>query len=307
MWGFGKLDGRWYFIKQFLSPKYPACDTESSPERLARRRQECQKFSQKKIAVYRALNAGSDGNDVRVREFFRVGPRFYIAMDKVESLSWTVETIAGLPANEIRRLCAIISHAIAGLHLEGLVHADLKHDNILYTKTASGSVTAKVIDFDSSFLERDPPGPEEEIVGDFNYFAPEVCARAQGEARPLTTKIDVFALGVLFHQYFSGRLPEFECGPHACPGDAILRGQRPKLSATIPPDIAQLLTAMLEREPEQRPTAWEVYQALLPGQVYAPSARMRTPPPTHRDEPAPPSTSSASAGGDKAFYRPGDL
>ncbi len=299
MWGFGRLEGTWYFIKQFLSPKYPAQDTESSPERLAKRRRECQRFTQKKVAIYQALNAGSDGNDVRVREFFRVGSRFYIAMDKVDALPWTVESIAGLEVDEIRRLCAIISHAIAGLHREGLVHADIKHDNILYTKTSSGLVTAKVIDFDNSFLESDPPGPEEEIVGDFNYFAPETCARVQGAEQALTTKIDVFALGVLFHQYFSGCLPAFEDETCVYPGDAVLRGFRPRLALTIPEDVAPLLLSMLEREPEQRPTAWEVYKALA-------SWADERPPEAASSAPAPAAGVSVKAGG-SPFYRPGDL
>ncbi len=299
MWGFGQLDDTWYFIKQFLSPKYPAQDTESSPERLAKRRRECQRFTQKKIAIYRALNAGSDGNDVRVREFFRVGSRFYIAMDKVDALPWTVETIAGLEMGEIRRLCAIISHAIAGLHREGLVHADIKHDNILYTKTSSGLVTAKVIDFDNSFLESDPPGAEE-IVGDFNYFAPETCARVQGVEQALTTKIDVFALGVLFHQYFSGCLPAFEGETCVYPGDAVLRGFRPRPALTIPEDIAPLLLSMLEREPERRPTAWEVYKALAPWADERPSEE-------EVDEAAVLASGVSVTDGASAFYRPGDL
>lgn len=265
MWGFGKKkDGITYFIKQFLTPKFPTNGKESSPERISKKIQQCERFVEQKKAVYDALNTNSDGNAVRVREFFRVETRFYIAMDKVDALSWTIDTIAALPAEETRRLCTIIAHAIAGLHKGGLIHADLKHDNILYTKTAGGTVTAKVIDFDSSFLESAPPAASEEVVGDFNYFAPEVCARAYGEDAKLTRKMDVFALGVLFHQYFSGLLPQFDREAFSCPGEAVLRGCPLRVHTSIPKETAQLIAAMLEKDPANRPTAWDVFTNLCP-------------------------------------------
>lgn len=259
MWGFGERDGVQYFIKQFLTPKFPVNDTESSPERIAKKIQECDRFAEAKKALYSVLNASSDGNNVRVREFFRLGSRFYIAMDKVDALPWTVETIAKLSDDETRRLCSIISHAISSLHYGGMVHADIKHENILYAKLNSGSVTAKIIDFDNSFLASTPPKAGEEIVGDFNYFAPEACACIYGESKALSCKIDIFALGILFHQYFSGELPKFEGGGYSCPGDAVLKGYPVILSDAIPTDVADLIRSMLKKTPEERPSAQEVF------------------------------------------------
>ncbi len=269
LWGFGTKDGVSYFIKQFLSPKYPANDPEASPEQLAKRRRKCDAFVAQKKAIYTALNTGSDGNDVRVREFFRVGSRFYIAMDKVDSLDWTIETVHAQSDAERRRLCAVIAHAIWGLHRNELIHADLKHENILYTRTPSGSVTAKVIDFDNSYLEGSPPS-QDEIVGDINYFAPETCARLNGVDAPLTRKVDIFALGVLFHQYFTGELPQFSREQYPCPGVAVLNGDGLTTDSSLPPDLAQLLGSMLQADPERRPSAWEVFCALRPGMEAVP-------------------------------------
>ncbi len=297
MWGFGERDGVQYFIKQFLTPKFPVNDTESSPERIVKKIQECDRFAETKKALYSVLNASSDGNNVRVREFFRLGSRFYIAMDKVDALPWTVETIARLSDDETRRLCAIISHAISSLHQGGIVHADIKHENILYTRLNNGSVTAKVIDFDNSFLAAVPPKDGEEVVGDFNYFAPEACARIYGERAVLGCKIDVFALGILFHQYFSGQLPKFEGDGYSCPGDAVLKGYSVILSDAIPADVANLIRSMLKKAPEERPSAQEVFCRLrqLPFDLNATEKEIKeavTPPPP---------------GGTNPFYRAGDL
>ena len=289
LWCFGTKDGKPYFIKQFLAPKYPTANSELTPQQREKYMHKCQRFINRKMAIYGALNAGSDGNDVRVRDFFRVGSRFYIAMDKVDSLEWTIEDVHRQSEEEKRRLCAIISHAIWGLHRKQLVHADLKHENILYTYTPAGTVTAKVIDFDNSYLEYDPPAPDD-IVGDINYYAPETCARLNGADLALTCQVDIFALGVLFHQYFTGTLPLFPREKYPCPGVAVLDGARLELDSSLPTDVAQLLDSMLQSNPGDRPTAWEVFYALHPQ-----DAALIAPPPPPEPEVAPAPTPSPEA------------
>ncbi len=264
MWCFGTYQGKEYFIKQFLSPKYPAEDKVSSPEKIAKKIKECEAFEQRRRRLYATLTEFSDGNDVSILEFFRVSSRYYIVTEKVEALPWTIETIAALEEREKRRICAIIAHAIAALHKGNIVHSDIKHDNILYTYTESGKVTAKIIDFDGGFLEYDPPSMEDGVTGDTNYFSPEVCARAYGEERLLTSKIDIFALGILFHQYFSGKLPGYDRSNASCPGEAVLQGNKLRLSEDLPRDISDLIGKMLSAAPQERPTAQEAFELLRP-------------------------------------------
>ena len=264
MWCFGIKGGKEYFIKQFLSPKYPYNDTVSSAKRIEKNRQACEAFEKEKISIYNVVNNFSDGNDVRIREFFRNESRFYIVMEKIDALPWEIPDLAALSEVEKRYLCAIVSHAVAALHRGGLIHADLKHENILYTKAANGNITAKVIDFDSAFLESDPPEGSN-ISGDWVYFSPEVWARTSGMDSKLTCKMDVFALGVLFHQYFSGELPGFskENGVTAT-GQAVLADLPLTLSETIPEDVRELLSEMLRKDPDERPAAEQVFQRLQP-------------------------------------------
>lgn len=262
VWGFGKKNGRDFFIKQFLSPKYPDNDTVSSAASIEKRKKKCEKFQQKKAAMYKMINDNSDGNAVRIEEFFRVESKYYISMRKIEALEWSVETIAALPEKDKRFLCSVIAHGIAGLHKGRVVHADLKHDNILLMKTASGNVTAKIIDFDSGFLETDPPTDGEEIVGDQVYFSPEACKTFMGESPELTCKMDVFALGVLFHQYFTGVLPGYDVTLGNYAGEAVARGGVATVSEELPQDVRDLLVRMLDGDPAKRPTAAEVYAVL---------------------------------------------
>lgn len=307
VWGFGRRDGRDYFIKQFLSPKYPENDTVSSPERLQRKMAQCRQFESQKLAIYQQLNANTDGNAVRVTEFFRIGTKYYITMPRIQALPWTVENVSALPEAEKRRLCSIIAHGIAGIHRGRIIHADLKHDNVLFMRTRSGGVTAKIIDFDSSFLETAPPAPGEDIVGDLVYFSPEACRSIWGEEVKLTCKMDIFSLGVLFHQYFSGVLPGFDHRECSYPGEAVAKGLPLTVFGTIPTDVAELIGRMLLADPDGRPTAEEVFRGLyVAAQAPAPMAPA-APPPQPAAPVFVPDQIQASTISGRPFFAPGDL
>lgn len=267
MWGFAQKNGEEYFVKQFLSPKYPINDTVSSQASLDKKIKNCQKFEQEKQELYRRVNQNSDGNAVRVEEFFRVGSKYYIATKKMEALPLSIADIASLPVDEIRRLCAVIAHCVAGIHNGGVIHADLKHENVIFIRTISGKTTVKVIDFDNSFLESNPPEAGEELVGDQNYFSPEACISVWGSEIPLTCKMDIFALGVLFHQYFSGELPGFDREKNTYSGEAVAKGEILRISPKVPDDVAILLERMLSFDMDVRPTAREVFVGLTDGVV----------------------------------------
>lgn len=304
IWGFGRKSGRNYFIKQFLSPKYPDKDTHSSPERLERKKKQCARFAQKKEALYRSINEHSDGNAVRIEEFFRVESKYYITMEKIEALPWTSHDVAALPEQTKRFLCGVIAHGIAGLHKGHVIHADLKHDNILFTKAGDGGYTAKIIDFDSGFLESDPPADGEEIVGDQLYFSPEACMTFWGKNPELTCKMDVFALGVLFHQYFADSMPGFPEDKGSYPGEAVARGAQVTISEKVPEDLRPLLQQMLLFDFKERPTAMEVYAAMMRTVIRSHSATPPTPPTPPKAESGPAKKPAAPARG---FYTPGSL
>ncbi len=307
VWGFGKRDGKDYFIKQFLSPKFPANDTVASLEQLARKQRRCQQFEEKKTALYQALNENSDGCAVRVEAFFRVDSKYYISMRKIQALPWDVGAVAVLPEEEKRFLCGVIAHGVAALHKGRIVHADLKHENILFMRTASGGVTAKIIDFDSGFLETDPPAEGEEIVGDQIYFSPEACLTFCGERPELSCKMDIFALGILFHQYFAGKLPAYDEEQFFCAGDAVARGQILGISPELPEDLQSLLTWMLSADPHMRPEAIEVWQALMAVQKAPMEEVLEEKKGTTEEAPIMPPAAQATPAFSDPFFRPGDL
>lgn len=264
VWCFGIRGGHEYFIKEFLSPKYPANDTVSSPEKIARKMAECEAFERVKTHTYQKINEHSDGNAVHIEEFFRVGTKYYMAMPRIRGLKLTVSEIAA--RSDKQKLCAIIAHAVAGLHRGHFVHADIKHSNILFTRPSPSALTAKLIDYDAGFFEDTPPTHPEEVAGDQVYLSPEAWLRIMGEETALTCKLDVFALGVLFHQYMTGLLPLYDGEKFGCVGEAVACGDTVTVSDAMPEEVHDLLMQMLDADPEQRPDAREVFR-ILSGQA----------------------------------------
>lgn len=258
-WCFAEKDGKEYFIKEFGDPKHPFADVTSSPEKLKKKQLECDRFEKLKIRTYHTINSCSDGNAVPVTEFFRIGGRYYMAMPKIDAEDLSVQDISRMPLQEQCRLCMLIARALACIHSGNYVHSDVKETNILFSRTRNGNLTAKIIDYDSGFFEDSPPKCGDEISGDPNYFSPEACLFMSEEAASLTCKMDVFALGVLYHQYFSGGFPGFD-QDYSCAGEAVACGEPLRISQRIPAPIQKLLSQMLAADPEQRPDCESIYQ-----------------------------------------------
>lgn len=254
--------GKQYFIKEFMNPKYP--DQESLKESLRKTRiKECEAFEVEKRNLYSAINKASDGNLVRIADFFRGDSHYYMSTEWVESCNLTFEEISRLGLKEKLILCRTALHSIAALHSAGIAHSDIKNTNVIVHKSIGGKLVAKIIDYDYSFFENCPPDNEDDLGGDQVYLSPEACMFFCGEDVKLTCKMDVFALGLLFHQYCTGELPyfdknEYEYAHEAVLDDVILKAD----SADIPTVVGNIIERMLLKDPDQRISSQEAYNAL---------------------------------------------
>ncbi|HXU81505.1 MAG TPA: serine/threonine-protein kinase, partial [Polyangia bacterium] len=152
-----------------------------------------------------------------------------------------------LPAPEATRVAAQICDGLAYAHGKGIVHRDVKPENVLFGEDGR----AKVADFGIARL-REPTGSDpltrpSLVLGTPAYMAPEARAGV-----PPDPRMDVYAVGVLLGQMITGRLPDGNL-------DAL------------PRPLAALVQRATAVDPRHRPTAAELRDALhaLP----APSAR----------------------------------
>ncbi|MCG8557656.1 MAG: protein kinase [Proteobacteria bacterium] len=146
----------------------------------------------------------------------------------------------------IEQMCA----ALARAHDLGVVHRDLKSDNIMLTARGGRKDSVKILDFGLAALARDARlAPKGAVFGTPEYMAPE---QARGE--DATALCDMYALGILFFEMLTGQLP-FRSGDR----DTLLEMQRsapPPRPRSIRPDLAPqaeaIILRLLEKDPHRR-------------------------------------------------------
>ncbi len=261
-WGFATKNGKEYFIKELIKPVYPMDRTIMSEEQFNQRREFCSRYEEKFRSFFIRLNKASRGNLVRINEFFRQEGRYYIISEKIEGDTISMEEISRLDGEKKHILLKSVAHCFHDLHSAGIVHFDVKPANVLVKKTINGNYAAKVIDFDSGFLIGDVL-KDEDLGGDLAYLAPETFLALYGEDVQPTEKVDIFALGLIFHEYYSGTLPPYDESEYDYPYEAALdNGVLKPDRSQMPSDIADLIESMLDANPENRPSAGEIVRKL---------------------------------------------
>ena len=260
-WTFAKKNGQAYFIKEFINPVFPVNPEVLSPGLIKEKVDECRAFENRQRYIYSRISDLSDGHLVRILDFFRRDSHYYITTEKVDSSNISLSEISELPFDVKICLCRGLAHGLMLLHSAKIVHADIKATNVLIKKLPNGRLSGKIIDFDCAFFEKQKIG-EEELGGDFVYLSPEACRFMFGEEVDLTCKMDVFSLGLLFHQYLSGTMPEFDKDEYDYAHVALLEGQKLKLSDKIPLRCRELIEHMLVVDPKERYDMLQVFNEL---------------------------------------------
>ncbi len=131
----------------------------------------------------------------------------YLAMELVEgeSLGALLQREGALSPRRAASIAFQIADALTAAHEQGVIHRDLKPDNVMLTRRADGSDVVKVVDFgisrvmDSATQQVTSTGM---AIGTPAYMSPE-----QLRADPIDARTDVFALGLICYRMLSGQLP----------------------------------------------------------------------------------------------------
>ena len=258
-WAYAQKNGKGWFIKEFMKPKLKRVEDGFSPRAVENARARCEAFQSSQNLLYTKIRESNTGNIVAPTDFFCFGTKFYAVSPQIEILSTLIEDVAKINHEGKINLLKVLTYNLKRLHENGVVHADLKPDNILLKKTSIG-FTFKLIDFDASFLESEPKRGED-ICFDLGFMAPETAIARFDETISLTHKIDIFAMGLLFHLYYTGKMPKIpEEFDNVC--SAVLEGAPPELDKKLPLWLSTLIQAMISLNPAERPDCEAIFQAL---------------------------------------------
>jgi hypothetical protein len=171
----------------------------------------------------------------------------YLAMERLhgQTLAERFRREPRLAPPALLALCSQVAEALDVAAAAGVVHRDLKPQNLFHTEGG----TWKVLDFGVALLASDPGATgERDVIGTPHYMAPE---QAQGQR--VDPRADLYALGAIAYRCATGRHP-FDAADPAAVLYAIVHRMpvRPSALAAVPDDFDRWCALALAKSPDRR-------------------------------------------------------
>ena len=241
---------------------------------LARERQFVSRFRREA----RAINRLQHPSIVSVFDFGQMPDgRFYLAMEYADgpNLGHTLEITGRLQIQRSLHLLIQLAAAIDHAHSRGVIHRDLKPDNLVVVDRGSRSDVLKVLDFGIAKIVADDyresliATPAGEIFGTLAYLAPEVLTGQAGGS-----SADIYAFGCIAYELLVGKPPfvgsKMETvRAHLTQPAPLVRVGRPE----VPTELAEVIRQCLEKDPAKRPPNAAQLLVLLAQMTLTPEAR----------------------------------
>lgn len=180
---------------------------------------------------------------------------------------------------------AQVLSALGNAHARGVVHRDLKPDNVFLVARAGDASFVKLLDFGISKVRPEHTGQLEltstgAVMGTPRYMSPE---QARGQ-HDLDHRVDIFAAGLLLFEMLAGHSPHRGDNYNAIVASLIENDSPPLASQRqgLPPELCAIIDRALSRDREARPGVIEMLQVLraqLPHELCTPTLLMIPPPP----------------------------
>lgn len=219
----------------------------------------------------------------RMFDLGRTGDTTYITMEFVsgEDLKNLLRRVGQLPAQRTVAIAKEVTEGLAEAHRQGVIHRDLKPQNIMIDRTGN----AHIMDFGiaRSVREGGNTGPGM-IIGTPDYMSPE-----QLDGREADPRSDIYSFGAVLFEMVTGEVPFDGNTPMAV---ALKHKTEPprdprSLSPQIPEALGRLILRCLEKDPARRyPTAEALLAELAAIEKDLPAMRGLTPGATKLARPA---------------------
>ena len=194
----------------------------------------------------------------------------YFVMELLEGETLTARIAKGaLPVKTVLHVARQLVSALAAAHRLGVVHRDVKSDNIFLVKRGSDPDYVKVLDFGVAKLTQvTPDAPTVSTMDGAIIGTPTSMSPEQASGQPVDRRADVYAVGVILYQLLSGRLPIDADNFGKLMAQLLTRQPDPLPALTpggepIPPWLSALVLRCLAKSPVDRPQSMEELTGLL--------------------------------------------
>ncbi len=236
-------------LGQPVALKFLPAEVERDPDRLSR-------F----VAEVRTARQIAHPNVCRVYDIGEIDGRRFLSMEYVdgEDLRTLLRRIGHLPEDKGLQIARQICAGLGAMHDRDILHRDLKPSNVML----DGRGRVRLTDFGLATAVTGAGG-DGEVAGTPAYMAPEQLAGG-----PLSVQSDVYALGLLLFELFTGE----RVHKSDKPADLLAAHRRPPTPALstssgshLDPAVQRVLERCLERDPTRRPASAVAVAAALPG------------------------------------------
>ena len=236
-------------LGRFVALKFLPDDVAHDPQALSRFQREA-----------KAASGLNHPNIVTIYELGRLEGTYYIAMELICGVTLRALISSGpMPFRKAMVIATQIADALAKAHNTGLVHRDLKPDNLMIADDG----TVKILDFGLAKLRDHPVEPEAPtsvgaltdpgtVMGTLGYMSPE-----QANGGTVDFRSDQFSFGAVLYEMINGQ-PAFQGKGRAEIMAAILRDQPESLQSLklqAPAPFFWILDRCLAKDPDQRYTS----------------------------------------------------
>jgi serine/threonine-protein kinase len=198
----------------------------------------------------RAASRLDHPNTVRLIDFGQTKEGLlFIAMEFLHgrSLRQELDRVGKLPANRVLRIISQACQSLQEAHSQGIIHRDIKPDNIYLVEMKGAGDFVKVLDF--SVAKLDTPDAQVTRAG-VVFGTPAYMSPEQGRGVALDARSDVYALGIVMYEMLSGK-PPFDAKN---PTEVVMMHLReqPAPLTGVPPQLAALVMKALHKDPSKR-------------------------------------------------------
>jgi serine/threonine-protein kinase len=216
----------------------------------------------------------SSANTVQVFDFGAAEGLTYLVMELIagEDLARTLRTLGPMPFSRLGKIVIQVCSSLAEAHQKGIVHRDVKPENVMLLRARDNTDVAKVLDFGLAKLregaELNDVTSQGAIVGTPYFMAPE---QIRGES--VDHRADIYALGALMYRALTGHYPFNGPTPMAVFTKHLTEPPVPPASRApelgIPPAVSAIVLKALAKSPADRFQKIEELQAALVEEVRA--------------------------------------